>query len=647
MDVNTNARQLDPGKPYKPLDFGNGLIAGSVAPDGRLLALSTYHPAHGYVTLSASAPFPDDRRHDQTAVRTYRAALARPDAPAFGLRLLAPPVSTDALLLADAIPHSRFQAVSEGRQVSVHVTTWAPRLDGTALPAVLQMWRFHNPTNQPASLEYTWDGPLALARASYTQLTESGSGSLLSQTTTLRLVFDGYELGVVAPDVGAAAVILGLPPGTPWQQSGHGPMSATARGRLTVPPQQHTQFTLIYALGQTPEQARAAAASVEDLDPQSSLSASVSAHETRWLALDSDVVEPARLVAHRAQAYVLDCCALPVGAGTCLLTDHQILPLSWTRDAYFLLQGLRSTTDAATLDLWRRHLLWLFETAQRPNGYWGRAYLANGHPKDQIFQLDQQCYPLLELVEYATLTADDATVTRLLPHLPPILDAVLDRRAAGTALFSTEETPADDPLSLPYHFSSQVLLWHTLRQLAALAARWPFTRRDLAGLARAIQAATRQHLVAEYQERLLFAYAADLQGTYRFYHDANDMPAVLAPLWGFCAADDPIWRATMDFAFSPANAGGYYAGPAGGLGSVHTPGPWPLGDVQEFLYARLAGDDLRARAVLDRLVTTACWDGTLPEARDENSGAVRSRHWFAWPGAALLAALAHPAWQQG
>jgi hypothetical protein len=32
------------------------------------------------------------------------------------------------------------------------------------------------------------------------------------------------------------------------------------------------------------------------------------------------------------------------------------------------------------------------------------------------------------------------------------------------------------------------------------------------------------------------------------------------------------------------------------------------------------------------------WDGMLPEAYDETSGAVASRHWFAWP-AALRALL--------
>lgn len=647
VNIDTDARQLDPGQPYKPLDFGNGLIAGSVAPDGRLLTLGTYHSTHGYITLSASVPFPDERRYDQAAVRAYRADLARPDAPSFGLRLLSPVTSVEVYLVADAIPHSRFQTVlggdSTASPLSIDVTTWALRPSGEVVPAAVQMWCFHNPTDQPASLHYVWDGALVLSRASYTQLTESGS--LPPQTTTLHLTFDGRALSIVDPEVEAAAVILGLPSGPAWQRSGHISLQATAHGRLTIPPQQITELTLVYTMGQTTERARAIAVSLENLDFQSSLNSARDTHQIRWRALDPDIASPAHLLTHRAQSYVLDCCALPVGDGICLLTDHQILPLSWTRDAYFLLQALYPTIDTTTQDLLRRHLLWLFETASRFDGYWGRAYLANGRPKDRIFQLDQQCYPLLELSEYATLAEDETTVQRLVPHVPDVLDTILARRATNVSLFSTEETPADDPLSLPYHFSSHVLLWYTLRQLASLNVRWSFTSLDLAGLAQDIHAAIREHLVTEYQGRSLFAYATDLHGNYRLYHDANDLPAVLAPRWGFCSVDDPIWRATMEFAFSPANEDGYYPGRVGGLGSVHTPGPWPLGDVQELLYACLIGDDLRARTVLDRLVATACWDGALPEARDENSGAVRSRHWFAWSGAALLAALAHPAWK--
>ncbi len=38
------------------------------------------------------------------------------------------------------------------------------------------------------------------------------------------------------------------------------------------------------------------------------------------------------------------------------------------------------------------------------------------------------------------------------------------RRAPDALLFPTDETPADDPIPLPYHLSSHILLWHTLKQ---------------------------------------------------------------------------------------------------------------------------------------------------------------------------------------
>jgi meiotically up-regulated gene 157 (Mug157) protein len=244
-----------------------------------------------------------------------------------------------------------------------------------------------------------------------------------------------------------------------------------------------------------------------------------------------------------------------------------------------------------------------------------------------------------------TLITDEALFERLSPHLPPILETILARQSSKAVLFATEETPADDPMPLPYHFSSQVLLWHTLRRLSVLNVRQPFTTLNLINLSEAIRADILKHMVTPHLGQLLFAYATDLQGHYYYYHDANDLPTLLAPLWGFCQVDDLVWRATMAFAFSLANEGGYYSGPVGGLGSIHTPGAWPLGDVQEFLYARMTRDTARAEAVMDRLATTACWDGSLPEARDPINGAVRSRHWFGWPGAALLAALTAPSWQ--
>ena len=130
-------------------------------------------------------------------------------------------------------------------------------------------------------------------------------------------------------------------------------------------------------------------------------------------------------------------------------------------------------------------------------------------------------------------------------------------------------------------------------------------------------------------------YAVDAAKRRVAYHDANDLPVALAPLWGFCAAEDPGWNATMAFALSPANPG-WVEGARPGLGSAHTPGPWTLGLIQAWIRARTVNDDDATRAALRQLEDVAYVDGMLPEAYDAD-GDDRVRHWFAWPGAALAA----------
>ena len=182
-----------------------------------------------------------------------------------------------------------------------------------------------------------------------------------------------------------------------------------------------------------------------------------------------------------------------------------------------------------------------------------------------------------------------------------VLHALLARRTPF-GLIATDETPADDPLEQPFHFSSHVLLWRVLRDLDPRAAS-------------EVQAATR----GGFTESGRFAYAVRGGGGdgARHYHDANDLPTVFAPAWGFCDADDPVWRATIEFAWSAANEG-YFAGALGGLGSLHTRHPWPLGDLQEIVVARVLADAERERRALERLETVETWDGLLPEAYDEN-----------------------------
>lgn len=339
-----------------------------------------------------------------------------------------------------------------------------------------------------------------------------------------------------------------------------------------------------------------------------------------------------------ALAYVRDCTALWVAADeVCILTDHRILQLSWTRDAYYqALLLLRAGDGRRDRERVAAHLRWLWGRCRRPDRCWMRSHLPNGEPKDLVFQADQQLYPVLELADYREECGTwpdppgGATWGQLVDELWAALPV-------DEGLLPSDENPADDSSQLPHTLSTQILYWHTARRVADLAGELG-TQTDFAGAADAARRATEQHFAVAGPFGPQWAYEVDRGGHARLYHDANDVPTALAPLWRFCDVTDHRWTATMRFAFSAHNPG-YCTGPLGGLGSLHTAGTWPLGDIQEWIAAAQLGDREAADRALRRLDSVAAADGLLPEAYDPQTGAWRARPWFAWPGA-LLGALA-------
>lgn len=570
----------------KPLDFGEAGVTGSIDSAGCVIALNFYHPQYGYVTLSSAPPFPESERYNPAVVRAYRASLA--NAAGFGVRFDPPAAPQSASLLEAAIPQIELEVGSE----VARIVTFADAR------GAVQEWE--------ANARVSWGGSMSLQRCAYTQLTEGGPLPM----PDLRLRAFAYEdlLVIHNPVLGAAVAIAGLDVSGLAEQESDQPL------QLDLPVQEHK---LAYGVGLSVEEA---VSNARWLAERATLEVATALWRSRLEAAPDD------LLLRRALAYG-QMMAVPVGEGTCLLTDHMLLPLSWNRDAYFAARALLS---AGEREIVRRHLLWTFETAERQNNIWARCYLANGGVKDGAYQLDQQLYPLLELAEYVLETGDLSTAERLMPQVSAVLAAVETRRKPGTLLFSTDETPADDPIALPYHFSSHVLLWRTLSKLEMVGATGRWTG-HVDELRESILAA----FVAEREGERIFAYATDGAGRFHFYHDANDFPLALAPAWGFAAADDAVWRATVDFAFSPANRGGFYDGH---LGSVHSPAPWALGDVQELIIARALGDAARAKHALASLRHIAQADGALPEAYDAATGAVFSRTWFLWPSAAYACA---------
>jgi hypothetical protein len=583
--------RLDPRKPYKPLDVGNGIVAGTLTPNGRWLSLGAAHPVHGRIVLSDAADFPDDQRLDQPAVRAYRTGLASPSRKGFGLALLTG--QAESFLVEDSLPLSVLDQAGHAR---IEVLTLAPRGRRGALQIVRVAAR-----DTTVGVAIEWQGKMRLARAAYTQLTPGGAlPAARSNTTTGE---DGQLIWFDDRDLGASAAIA-----LPTHQQ--------------VPANMSLPFVVAIALADTLD---AAVREAVMLAGEGALlvGEEVQARRSWWQGLGRDGERDHAV--RRGVTYALDCAASRIDdLAVAVLADHEILPLVWTRDAYYVCRMLLELAphDERVRAVVDGFVRWLCEAAERPAGWWPRASLANGASKDPAFQLDQQLFPLLLLEDHARLTGDVALLDRYAPLRDEVLAGLLARRTPF-GLIATDETPADDPLEQPFHFSSHVLLWRVLRELDPRAAA-------------EVHGATRDGFTES--ERFAYAVRGARGEGARHYHDANDLPTVFAPAWGFCDADDPVWRATIEFAWSDENDG-YFAGALGGLGSLHTRHPWPLGDLQEIIVARVLGDAARERSGWERLERVETWDGLLPEAYDETTGAVASRHHFAWP-AALRALLA-------
>ncbi len=593
-------RLLDPAQGIKPLDFGGNGITGSVDVMGRLIALNQYHSIGGYVSLSVMPHFTEADRYDQQAVRRYRASLAQLEG--FGPYFSEEIIDQEAFLLADVIPHIELKFSNGG---VVHMTLLVTE------HGILQSWEFSG--IQP---DY-WGGHLSLQRCAYTQLTEGGPLQYTPSRTTL--IFDENQLFLDNKMLGWANLITGLPLSN--QSSSQTLASADLMEfRTEGTAQKHVILAMTGAETQQAVQAKMQA--LKDYDAPAKFAQlrdqQIVHWQKEWETVPDDIILRRGLVYGQMMA-------VPVNdEASCILTDHMLLPLSWNRDAYFVAHMFLQA-EAKYHSLVRQHLLWMFEVAERNNDEWGRCYLASGRQKDPAYQLDQQLFPLLELVEYVEKTGDTELFKRLQPQVEAVIAQILKRKAEFAWLFPTDETPADDPVAFPYHFSSHVLAWYTFHKIHTLAPNAGYAK-----IAKAIFQDTHHYFVGNNAGTDCFAYATDGQGNYSFYHDANDTPLVLAPLWGFVEIDNSVWQATLHFGFSSKNSQGFYQGH---LGSVHTRAPWPLGDIQELLLANLTQDEAKRDNLETHLKHAAQWDGALSEAYDAETYAVVSRHWFAWPNA--------------
>ena len=640
--------------PRKPRDVGNGLVCASFGRGGEWLSLATVDPEVGFVELTGLPVFDPELHGNAEAVLRYRSWMRR-EVHAF-LRVEAgratvttredPPRGTRAVVQRLVIRASR-----RDRPAGIRIRVCG-RLARPPLAEVREAGRPGSegqPSNRGEARIPAAAGSKPRAKAREGTLRVSGEGAPVVIQAWLRkpggtgAASAGHGSADDRSDKRLAWTVLRrrMPTAVAWIEwpAEADEVHLDIACAFDRPPAPAPEWQTRPAL-----QAGGGPEAPQHL-PEGGRPASRPAQvptESRPLRVPIRLVRSVGQLDQRAATYTRTCTALQVaGAERCILADHRTLPLSWTCDAYWQARLLLATWARGGHDdnaaIVADHLRWLFLRCERPDGRWLRTHHADGRRADLAFRADQQLYPLLELADFVGASGG-------LPELPPgstwaelagLAWAAAESAIDGvTALLATDVDAADAIPPHPFRASDQVLLWHTAMRLAGVARQLGLVATSFTERADRTRAAFDAHVVVDGAHARQWAGSVDGRGGVELSIEATDLPLALAPLWGFCKPTDRTWRATMAFALDAANPA-FVPGPAGGLGSRHTPGTWTLGDIFAWVAHGLMGEPASAEAALARLVSVAFSDGMLPEAYDpEGSGDV-VRHWFALPGAVL------------
>ena len=585
----------------KPYDLGNGLVCASFGTDGSWLSVGMAHPRAGLVELSGAPSFPVERDGQVDLVRAHRAHLTDP--------------ATAMLRVADA----RTDAVQDGEWRlhgggwSARAQAWAEGTDATIVqrylvtadgPAALRL-EFGGRLDRPAYAEITPGGPIPPALPADRR---DRRGDVAGANA-------GRRRGPRRPDRGdlVRAVRRGLGRHRRWVRAG-GLLGGPGRSRA---PARRGDDDL--RRGAFPAARRPG----------------IHGHRPGRARL----VRPGR---HRggSGADTLGCTALEVAEDECcILTDHRLLPLSWTRDAYYQAALLLADADEqhGAADVVERHLMWLWRSGRDHDGVWRRSHLSTGAVKDTGYQVDQQLFPLLELVDFRRTTggwpasdpaawgaAGPAGVARPAPRQ----QRTCPRRGEPRGRPFAVPVPTVEPAAA------------RLRRAAARRVR---RRTGHGGPPAECGRGTRprRHPCDVHLRRALRT-AVGLRG-----RRARRSPALprcerrahcRRPPVGAVRRRRPAMASDDEVRLLPAQPrlrGRRTVRPRLRAHTRHLAARrcsgWAVAVVQ--------GEWSRADAVVARLMQVVSADGMLPETYDPNSGDWLARHWFAWPGS--LVGLLH------
>ena len=184
-----------------------------------------------------------------------------------------------------------------------------------------------NTSNETLHLPISLDFPISVHRAAYTQLTPKGDCSIPPCENDASV--QGGRLCVVNRHLGAtftATVSVNgkkveLPP---YSERNPLPLTWSHSLSLSISPGAKVPVVLCCSLFQeTPSISK----------PRKSLSSLVDQHRFEALFDGLEQSSEIAFAVLRNIDYILGCCLVPLGdRGTCVITDHQCLPLGWNRD---------------------------------------------------------------------------------------------------------------------------------------------------------------------------------------------------------------------------------------------------------------------------------------------------------------------------
>lgn len=222
-----------------------------------------------------------------------------------------------------------------------------------------------------------------------------------------------------------------------------------------------------------------------------------------------------------------------------------------------------------------------------------------------------------------------------------VTDRQLDTKGNGgyghpvrpVGLIASAFRPSDDATQFEFLVPSNFFAVSSLRKAAEILENVNRERalaRECRELAVEVEAALREYAVYEHPKYgPVYAYEVDGFGNYYLMDDAN-VPSLLAMAYlGDVPADDPIYRNTRRFVWSPDNPYFFRGKTAEGIGGPHIGSDmiWPMSIMMR---AFTSSDDEEIRWCLRTLRDTDAGTGFIHESFHKDNPAVFTRPWFAW-----------------